>query len=93
MVDVNVFSGKPIERVSDVARIKPLDRNPDKNRNSNSQFEEVLEREKNVLKKKSAESRKKVDAMPLTYGFINYYNGKAQNAYFCMLNSTTNTKV
>lgn len=93
MVNMNVFPGAPMTRVTDVERIKPLDRDPDKNKDGKSSFEEILERERRSLKKKDTKEKKAPEELPVSYGFISFYNGRALSSYFCMLNSTTDAKV
>lgn len=93
MVDVNVFPGAQVRRVMDVTRVKPLERDPEKNKDGKSAFEEILERERRSLRKKVTEEKKQEEALPVSYGFINFYNGRALNSYFCLLNSSTDAKV
>lgn len=93
MVDVNVFSGAALRRVTDVERIKPVERDSDKDKDGKSAFEQILEREKRRQGKKAAEDKKTPDELPVAYGFISFYNGRGVNSYFCMLNSSTDAKV
>ncbi|MCI6022293.1 MAG: hypothetical protein MRZ64_11490 [[Bacteroides] pectinophilus] len=105
MADMNIFSSRPIERISDVATVKPA--GDDKKHGSNpGTFEQMLNSHKNnggnarkdshnSAKPRSSGSSGSTDRdsdRPMNYGFINYYNGKAQAAYFCMTESLMDNK-
>ena len=88
MADMNIFSSRPIERISDVATVKPA--GDDKKHGSNpGTFEH------NSAKPRISGSSGSTDrdsGRPMNYGFIDYYNGKAQAAYFCMTESLMDNK-
>lgn len=101
MADMNIFPGRPIERISDVGTVRPA--GDDRKRGGNpGAFEQMLnDRRKdgsssnnagNTAQKTAANTRKHADSAVLNYGFINYYNGKAQSAYFCMTESLMDNK-
>ena len=108
MADMNIFSSRPIERISDVATVRPA--GGDKKHGGNpGTFEQMLDSYKNnggKARKESKESNNSAGphisgssgstggdyGRPMNYGFIDYYNGKAQSAYFCMTESLMDNK-
>ena len=108
MADMNIFSSRPIERISDVATVRPA--GGDKKHGGNpGTFEQMLDSHKNNGSKDSKESKESNNSAgphisgssgstggdcgrPMNYGFIDYYNGKAQSAYFCMTESLMDNK-
>lgn len=92
MVDGNVFLNKPIERVNNIARVKNVGREPEQKNGRQPAFQELLDKEENVLKRREAEAADIPEAAPVAYGFINFYNGKAESSYFYLINSTTDAK-
>ena len=105
MADMNIFSSRPIERISDVATVRPA--GDDKKHGGNAgAFEQMLNSHKNnggnahkdshnsakPHASGSSDSTGRASGMPMNYGFIDYYNGKAQAAYFCMTESLMDNK-
>lgn len=108
MADMNIFSSRPIERISDVATVRPA--GGDKKHGGNpGTFEQMLDSHKNHGGKASKDSKDSNNSdgphisgssgstegdsgRSMNYGFIDYYNGKAQSAYFCMTESLMDNK-
>ena len=104
MADMNIFSSRPIARISDVATVRPA--GDDKKRGGNSgTFEQMLDSHRNnssnsreagkaagTQKPKASPATGRSAFNPANYGFIDYYNGKAQSAYFCMTESLMDNK-
>lgn len=105
MADMNIFSSRPIERISDVATVRPA--GDDRKHGGNpGTFEQMLNSHKNNDGKARKDSNNSAEphisgpsastggdsGRPMNYGFIDYYNGKAQSAYFCMAKSLMDNK-
>ncbi len=89
MVENIYFTGEPTRRVGDVSRIVPVNHNSGNDHSNGQSFQEVLAQKKAVRDKKPVS--KPADSVPIdtanAYGFVNYYNGKAQSTFFYMMNS------
>lgn len=93
MVNANVFSDQ-FSRVTDVSRVTKTSNHNNRDNGSNPSFAEMLERAKNGTPSKSDDTSHPditVD-VPVGYGFISYYNGKAQSTFFCMMDSMADMK-
>lgn len=93
MVNTNVFSDQ-FSRVTDISRVAKTSNHNNRENGSNPSFAEVLERAKNVTSSKDDDTSPldiNVD-VPVGYGFISYYNGKAQSTFFCMMDSMADMK-
>lgn len=105
MADMNIFSSRPIERISDVATVRPAGGDK-KHGGTPGTFEQMLDSHKNNGGKASKDSNNSAgphisgssgstegdSGRSMNYGFIDYYNGKAQSAYFCMTESLMDNK-
>ena len=99
MADMNTFSSRPIERISDVATVRPAGGDK-KHGGTSGTFEQMLDSHKNNGGNNSAGpqisgssgSTGGDSGRSTNYGFIDYYNGKAQSAYFCMTESLMDNK-
>ena len=93
MADMNIFSSRPIERISDVATVRPAGGDK-KHGGTSGTFEQMLDSNNSAGPHISGSSSSTGgdSGRSMNYGFIDYYNGKAQSAYFCMTESLMDNK-
>lgn len=85
MVDNMIFQTNSVSRISDIARVQPANHDKDSNNGASYNFQELLEKEKANIKKNTVKEVNEEETITKAYGFMNYYNGKAQNAYFYLV--------
>lgn len=88
MADMNIFSSRPIERISDVATVRPA--GGDKKHGGKARKDSNNSAGPQISG--SSGSTGGDSGRSMNYGFIDYYNGKAQSAYFCMTESLMDNK-
>jgi hypothetical protein len=91
---VNVKFSDRVLRVTDISGVSHINEHTGEKQGDSPSFAEVLERTKKNPADKTDDTdlrNVRVD-VPTGYGFINYYNGKAQNTFFCIVNPMADMK-